>query len=207
LDPVGTYLLQLLPVYGPWVLFALAVLETCFITGLVVPSGMATSFATVLALEGEVGLYPMLVAAGLGGAIGDSVGYWIGRRWGEAFLRGDGRLARTWRARHARMNVFFGRHPVYSVSLGRVISFARTLMPMAAGMSGLRYAPFLAYELVGLAIWLTLYVSVGVLAGESWEGVARWVGGGGALLFALGGLVLWTLWRGRRRMDSRGARP
>lgn len=202
MDPIGAYLLELLPLYGPWLLFALAVLETCFITGLVVPSGMATSFATALALEGEVALTPMLVAAGAGGALGDTIGFWIGRRWGMRALQGESRIARIARVRHARMSDFFGRHPIYSVTVGRLISFARTLMPMAAGMSELRYRSFLFYELIGLVGWVAMYVAIGWLAGESWEVVAQWVGVGGAVAFAVAGVMLWIVWRARR-----GRRP
>jgi membrane protein DedA with SNARE-associated domain len=198
MDPIGAYLLHLLPLYGPWLLFVLAALETCFITGLVVPSGMATSFATALAIEGELSLSPILAAAAAGGAVGDTAGYWIGRRWGVRILDGKSRIARTARARHARMADFFGRHPVYSVSVGRLISFARTLMPMAAGMSGLPYRTFLFYQLFGLAGWLALYAGIGVLAGENWEAVARWVGAGGAALFVVAGIALWFVWRTRR---------
>lgn len=198
MDPIGAYLLELLPIYGPWLLFGLAVLETCFVTGLVVPSGMATSFATALALDGEVALVPMLVAAGAGGALGDTIGFWIGRTWGSRVLEGDSRIARIARVRHARMSDFFGRHPIYSVSVGRLISFARTLMPMAAGMSDLRYRTFLFFELIGLVGWVAIYVAIGWLAGESWEAVAQWVGVGGAVAFAVAGVVLWIVWRSRR---------
>lgn len=198
MDPIGAYLLELLPLYGPWLLFALAVLETCFVTGLVVPSGMATSFATALALEGEVALAPMLVAAGAGGALGDTLGFWIGRTWGSRVLEGDSRIARIARVRHARMSDFFGRHPIYSVTVGRLISFARTLMPMAAGMSELPYRTFLFFELIGLVGWVAMYVAIGWLAGESWEAVAQWVGVGGAVAFAVAGVVLWIVWRARR---------
>lgn len=206
MDPIGTYLLQLLPLYGPWLLFALAVLETCFVTGLVVPSGMATSFATALAIEGGVELGPMLAAAAAGGALGDTAGFWIGRKWGLRLMDGRGRLARVTRSRHARLADFFGRHPVYSVSVGRLISFARTLMPMAAGMSRLKYRTFLFYEAFGLVAWLTLYTGIGMVAGENWEVVARWVGAGGAALFALGGMVLWITWQARRGRALRGGR-
>ena len=63
------WLLAQLPAWGPPFLFALATLETCFVTGLVVPSGVATSLATVLALQGSVELVPMLIAAFAGGAL------------------------------------------------------------------------------------------------------------------------------------------
>ena len=80
MEAIVTTLLDLLPEYGPWLLFVLAVLETCFVTGLVVPSGVATSVATVLALEGHLTLVPVLLAAGAGGAVGDSLGFWVARR-------------------------------------------------------------------------------------------------------------------------------
>lgn len=207
MDPLGAYLLPLLPEYGPWMLFALAVLETCFVTGLVVPSGMATSFATALALEGLVEPVPMLAAATAGGALGDTVGYWIGRGWGLRFLEGQGRLARFTRERHGRLSGFFGRHPVYSVSGGRLVSFARTLMPMAAGMSGLRYRTFLMYEVPGLLGWLAIYVTIGYVGGESWDAVAQWVGVGGAAVFAVTGAFLWVGMRARRRSRRREGAP
>ena len=49
--PTAPALLDLITVHGPWLLFLLAILETSFVTGLVVPSGVATSLATVVALE------------------------------------------------------------------------------------------------------------------------------------------------------------
>jgi len=198
MDPLGAYLLQLLPIYGPWLLFALALLETSFVTGLVVPSGMATSFATALALEGALDPAPMLFAAAAGGALGDTTGFWIGRRWGGRVLSGRGRLSRLARRRHARLSGFFGRQPLYSVTGGRLIAFARTLMPMAAGMSALEYRTFLFYEMFGLVGWLGLYVGIGIVAGESWEVVARWVGVGGAAIFVLVGVVLWMAMRAHR---------
>jgi len=198
MDPIGAYLLHLLPQYGPWVLFVLAFLETSFVTGLVVPSGMATTFATALAVEGDVELGPIVAAAAAGGALGDTAGYWVGKIWGVRILTGRSRLARVARVRHSRLNDFFGRHPVYSVTVGRMIAFARTLMPMAAGMSGISYRAFIFYQFFGLMGWLGLYVGIGLVAGESWEAVARWVGAGGAAVFVVAGLFMWIFWRTRR---------
>lgn len=198
MDPLTRQLLELLPAYGPWLLFVLAILETSFVTGLVVPSGVATSVATVLALQGRLELVPVVAAAIAGGAIGDSLGFWIGRGLGPRFLAGESKLARLAATRHAEASRFFGRHPAYSVTVARLISFVRTLMPMAAGMSGLSYRRYVPFELLGLIGWAILYVSIGALAGESWEAATRLVGIGGAIAFALAGLVLWIVWRRRR---------
>lgn len=205
MDPVTGQLLQHLADYGPWLLFTLAVLETCFVTGLLVPSGLATSVATVLALEGSLALPSVVLAAVAGGALGDTLGYWIGRAAGERVLAGEGRYARLLQARHGEVSRFFGRHPVYSVTAARMVSFVRTVMPMAAGMSGLAYPRYLAYEVVGLLAWAGLYVGIGVLAQESWEAATRVVGMGGAAIFAAAGAFLWITFRRTRRRRRRAA--
>ena len=202
MDPVTAQLLQHLSDYGPWLLFALAVLETCFLTGLVIPSGLAVSVATVLALEESMTLLSVVVAALAGGALGDTVGFWVGRAAGDRVMSGGGRWARLASDRQAEMKRFFGRHPLYSVSLARLVSFVRTLMPFFAGMSRIPFHRFLAYEAVGLVGWVGIYMAIGVLAQASWEGATKVVGLGGAVAFALGGAVLWTLFRRRRRRRS-----
>jgi undecaprenyl-diphosphatase len=184
-------LLELLVAYGPALLFTLAVLETSFVTGLFVPSGVATSLATVLALQGRVELVPMIVAATVGGAVGDSIGFWVGRRAGERALLGDRRWARRIAPGRAALERLYGKHPVYSVTVARLISFVRTMMPMAAGMSGLPYRTYLLYELVGLVGWTAMYVAIGVLARESWGVVTQLVGVGGTAVFAVVGVSIW----------------
>jgi len=202
-DPLTTRLVEMLPVYGPWLLFVLAILETSFVTGLVVPSGLATSVGTILAMEGVLTLPPIVLAALVGGAVGDSLGFWIGRAAGSRVLEGEGRAARLLAPRHAQLSRFFGRHPLYSVTVARLVSFVRTVMPMAAGMSGLAYPRYLVFEAVGLVGWVALYVLIGGLAGESWRVATRIVGVGGAVAFAVAGLALW--WVLRRRGGDQGA--
>jgi membrane protein DedA with SNARE-associated domain len=186
-----TRLVDLLPLYGPWLIFGMVFMETCFITGLVFPSGLATSVATVLALEGGLELMPVVLAAAVGGFLGDSVGFWIGALAEPRLEAGTGRFARRFRLHHDRLSGFFGRHPVFSVTMGRLVSFVRTLMPMAAGMSALSYPRFLLFEIPGLAGYVAIYVAIGFAAGESWELAVQSFGLGGASLFAAVGVGLW----------------
>lgn len=190
-----TTIVELLPVYGPWLLFVLAILETCFVTGLVVPSGLATSAATVLALQGRIDFAPAVVAAVCGAAVGDSTGFWIGRAWGHRVLDTDGRWARALARPHAVVDDLFGKHPVYSVTVARLVSFVRSVMPMAAGMSDLSYRRYLAYDVPGVVAWGAMYVGIGLVARESWRAATRVVGVGGTVAFAVAGLVAWRLWR------------
>ena len=184
-------LLELLVAYGPALLFTLAVLETSFVTGLFVPSGVATSLATVLALQGRVELVPNDRGRYSRRSGGRFHRVRVGRRAGERALLGDGRWARRIAPGRAALERLYGKHPVYSVTVARLISFVRTMMPMAAGMSGLPYRTYLLYELVGLVGWTAMYVAIGVLARESWGVVTQLVGVGGTAVFAVVGVSIW----------------
>ena len=187
-----------LAAHGPWLLFVMAILETCFVTGLVVPSGVATSAATIIALEGGMPLPAVVVAAVSGGFVGDSVGFWIGHAWGERILREDGRWRRMLGPRLDQAEELFGRHPVYSVTVARLISFVRTVMPMAAGMSGLPYRRYLPYEVVGVVGWGAIYVTLGFAGREGWETATRYFGVGGAVAFVVFSLAAYLVIRRRR---------
>ena len=203
MDPLTGQLLEQLEAYGPWLLFALALLETCFLWGLVIPAGVAISVGTVLALAGTLELPQVVAAALAGGAIGDSAGYWLGRATGERILAGQGRWARVVRRRQADLGRFFGRHPAYSVTAARMVAFVRTVMPVAAGMTGIPYRRYLGYELLGLTGCVALYVGIGVVAEESFQLVTQLVGLGGALAFAAAGTMLWAAyWKRHHRRQG-----
>jgi membrane protein DedA with SNARE-associated domain len=203
--PTAPTLLDLVTVQGPWIVLLLAVLETSFVTGLVVPSGVATSIATGLALEQDTSVLAVAVAALAGGAIGDSIGFWIGRRGRERWLGGPGRFARRVREVQARSSVYLKGRPFLSVTIARVISFVRTVMPMAAGMSGMSYLRFLPYELLGLVLWCALYVAMGAGAGQGWVWAIQLFDRWAVLWAALAAGLLWVYLR-RRPMRKRKGR-
>jgi len=188
-----------LTIHGPWLLFVMAILETCFVTGLMVPSGLATSAATIIVLEGDLALAPVVVAAVCGGWVGDTLGFWIGRAWGARVLRQGGRWQALLGGRLQEVEDLFGRHPVYSVTVARLISFVRTVMPMAAGMSGLSYRRYVPYEFVGVVGWAAIYVSIGFAGREGWQAATRMFGVGGAIGFALVGVTAYLVVRRRGR--------
>jgi len=188
---------------GPWVVALLAFLETSFLTGLLVPCGPAVIVATTLALEGVLRLEWVAVAAVSGALLGDSVGFWVGRRGGGRVAEGTGHLGGMARRTESRARRLFRRHPVFAVSGARLLSFVRTLMPPAAGMSQLSYRQFLLYDTLGVAGWATAYILAGVATGEGWNAVSEILGTGGAILFVA--LVLF-LALGFRRQKRRGER-
>lgn len=177
------------------ILFLMAAAETAFVTGLAVPAGIATALAAFLAAEGHLPLLPVAAAATAGAAVGDTVGFWLGRRFGRSLLEGEGRVRTAARRHEPRVSALFGRHPAYAVSLARTVSFVRTLMPWAAGMSRMTYPRYLAYDALGVAGWAATYLIAGTLAGRSWRWVSGALGTGWAALFLVAGAGAWLVSR------------
>ena len=195
--PTPPALLDLITVHGPWLLFLLAILETFFVTGLAVPSGVATSLATAVALERGASLVPVALAATAGGAIGDSLGFWIGRVGRVHWEDGSTRSAMHVRRIRSKASRWFGRHPFLSVTVARLISFVRTVMPMAAGMSDLAYRRYLVYDVPGVVVWCALYMIAGSAAGGGWSWATDAFGLVGALVLLA--LLTGLVWLARRR--------
>lgn len=151
--------------------------------------------AVAIADQTGAAIAPIALATVGGGFVGDMTGYAIGRRAGERLREGRGWAARTLRQYERTAGRMLGGHPVYAVTIARVVSFVRTIMPLNAGMSRIPFGRFVALEIPGLLIWAALYLSIGILAGRSWALVSSLVGTGWLLLFLAVGGVYW--WRSR----------
>ncbi|MGH3328837.1 MAG: DedA family protein, partial [Streptomycetales bacterium] len=75
---------------SPWAYVVVALLaagESAAFVGLVAPGETAMLLGGVLASEGHVRLPVMMACAALGAVVGDSIGYQIGRAFGDPLKR------------------------------------------------------------------------------------------------------------------------
>jgi membrane protein DedA with SNARE-associated domain len=195
---------------GPWayvVLALLAAAESAVFVGVVVPGETAMLLGGFLAFRGRISLEAMMAAGALGAVVGDSVGYQIGRRFGQPLERSRlGRKVgeRRWASAEAYLRAKGGR----AVFLGRFVGVLRALIPALAGMSRMPYRTFLLWNLAGGVIWASGFVLLGYLAGSSWRQVESIVGRASLLLLAVvmlvGLVVLAARWVARhpRRLHA-----
>ncbi len=178
-------------VYGPLLVGAMAMFETALVIGLILPAEPTIIVATAFALEGHFSFAAVVVAALVGAALGDSCGFMLGRYGGRRFMRSKGRLARSARRHQDRTSALFERHGVLSITLARLIPFARTLMPLAAGSSRLSYRRFLVFDLLGVAAWGLVGLGFAYGAARGWQVGVDYLGmGWAALLAALAAVAL-----------------
>jgi hypothetical protein len=130
---------------------------------------------------------------------GDTVGYALGRRYGEEVVRR--KLHKRWTRAHGWLSKRGGA----AIFLGRFLPFLRSVLPTAAGAMGLRSRRFLSWDLPAAAVWGAGSVLLGYFAARDFERLLRIADRFG---IALGAIALaaaaWILWRkNRARRPSR----
>ena len=150
--------------------------EAAVLLGFVIPGETAALIGGVLASLHHVDLVLMVAVIVVCAIVGDSVGYEVGKWLGPWLvehrpLRGHPGVRRG--------QDLLARRGGPAVFLGRWLALARALVPGLAGMSGMRYRTFLAYNAAGGTVWGITFVLIGYAAGTSVRGGGE--DGGGVL--------------------------
>jgi membrane-associated protein len=163
--------------------------EAALFIGFFLPGETAVLVAGVVASQGHVNIGVVCVLVVAAAIIGDSVGYFIGHRYGEGLMK----LPVLRRRRAALDRALEGlrrRGPIY-VFIGRFTAFLRAVMPGLAGMSKMNYRRFLIANALGGLIWGIAFSLLGYFAGTALtkiEKYASWVG-----LAVLAAMVLFVV--------------
>lgn len=159
----------ILGLHGPLVyavIAALVFLEAAAFIGLVVPGETALLLGGALAAQGGVSVWLLFALTAVGAVLGDSMGYWMGRRFGPRLERSRaGRWvgAERWR----RADDLVARRGPGAVALGRWVGILRALVPPAAGMARMPYRRFLLANVLGGVGWVAGVLGLGFGAGGS----------------------------------------
>lgn len=156
-------ILDLVATYGYIVVLLVVMAESA---GAPLPGETSLLLAGALAGVGELWLPGVILAAATGAILGDTAGYWIGRRYGVPLLRKHGRLFRFDEVKLARAEAFFARHGDKTVFLGRFVPIGRIFSAVLAGVSHMRYRRFLIWNATGGIVWATLMGTLGYLFGR-----------------------------------------
>jgi membrane protein DedA with SNARE-associated domain len=201
---------DLLNTWGYGVVFAAMVLESA---GLPLPGETVTLLGGYAAGSGHLNLAGVIAAASSGAMVGDSIGYWVGRRAGWPVMLRVGRWLRQSPEQMETLRSQFLNHAGKSVLLGRFVAVLRVLAGPMAGAVGMPYGRFLLCNCTGALLWATTMVSLAWLGGR-WIPFQRMVEG--VLEFGIGALVLVALivavpkllsWWESRLLDRSGPKP
>jgi len=191
------------------IVFLVPALEASAFLGFVFPGEIAVLLGGVLAYDGRVPLPAVIVAAVAGAVVGDTIGYFVGRRWGHRILRSAGRRVPFLRHRideHLESaQAYLRRRGGAAVFFGRFTAALRVMVPGLAGMAEIAYGRFALYNAAGGLIWGTGFVLLGYFAGAAWHRVAADASRAGLVLLVLVlvGLVVGRVLRNVREHGER----
>ena len=102
----------------------------------------------------------LLVAA----ILGDTVNYWIGRRFGGWMIRKFPRIVKP--AHIERTNAFFVRYGGKTIIIARFVPIVRTFAPFVAGTGEMNYRRFMYFNVIGAFLWVGLILPAGWFFGN-----------------------------------------
>jgi membrane-associated protein len=175
--------------------------ERSILIGLFVPGDVILALGGVYAGRGDLAV-GAVIAIGIVAAIcGESIGYWLGRRYGKSLLTRTPVLRRL-EGRLDGAQVYFRRHGGWTVALGRYATAAGAFIPFVAGMGRMDYRRFLLFDIPAIIVWATGITLVGYFFGENLDVIDRVLSRFGLIM--LGVLVVgiggYVLYQRRRRM-------
>ncbi|WP_374439278.1 bifunctional DedA family/phosphatase PAP2 family protein [Pseudomonas panipatensis] len=147
------------------ILFLVAFFECAAVIGLVLPGVVMLFAIAVLAGGGALGLGQTLLLAFLGGLLGDTLSYWLGRRFHRDIRRLP--LLRHHPEWLAGAEGFVSRYGVAGLLLGRFIGALRPFLPLVAGMLDMPFGRFLAVSVLAAGGWSVAYLLPGWATGAA----------------------------------------
>jgi membrane protein DedA with SNARE-associated domain len=190
--------------FGYAVVAAGVFLESALLLGLIVPGDVILALGGAYAANGTLSM-PVVLAFAIGfGWLGQTAGYVLGRRYGEALLRRAPLLSR-FADRFDRARDALRRNGGKAIVLGRFATGLGSTLPFAAGTSGIEPRTFFAFALPTVAVWASLIVSIGYVAGDNLGTIDRILHAVGWVGLGLVVLVLTGWWLVRRRRGGRTA--
>jgi membrane-associated protein len=166
-------LVKLIETIGYVGLFLIVFTESGLFFGFFLPGDSLLLTAGLLASQGKLELPLLLVALPIAAILGDSVGYWFGKKTGpRIFSRDNSLLFRRKNLQAAR--AFYDRHGGKTIVLARFMPFIRTFVPIVAGAVEMEYARFLLFNVAGGVLWGVGVTVAGYYLGQSIQGIDRY---------------------------------
>lgn len=138
--------------------------ETGLAFGFFLPGDSLLVVAGLFAAAGKLNLWIMLITLFIAAVVGDTVGYYSGRKVGPAiFSRPKSRFFNPNHLKKA--NAFYEKHGGKTIIIARFVPIVRTFAPIVAGAAQMSYRDFAIYNIVGGFLWISSMLFAGYFLG------------------------------------------
>jgi membrane-associated protein len=187
---------------GYLIITAAVLMERSIFVGLIIPGDVILALGGVYASRDQMSLAAVITIGILAAIAGESIGYWLGRRYGMRLVR---RLPLVQRLEGIldRSRDYFRRHGGKTVAIGRYATAAGAFIPFTAGIAHMPYRRFLLFDVPAIVVWAVGISVFGYVFGRNLAFVDRVISRFGYVVLGLVvvfflGRFLWTRRRGRQ---------
>lgn len=168
------YILQAGMIASYVLIFAIIFAESGLFFGFFLPGDSLLFTLGILASQGSLNIWLIILLGCLAAISGDSVGYTFGRRVGPTlFKKEDSLLFRKEYLEKARR--FYAEHGKITIILARYTPFVRTFAPIVAGIGKMPYSTFLIYNVVGGISWIMIITLLGYFLGNTVPNIEKYI--------------------------------
>jgi len=179
------------------ILFGIVFCETGLVVTPFLPGDSLLFTAGALAALGSLDVWVLFLTLALAAILGDSANYWIGKKIGPRAFDGS---IRFFKQDHLRKTeAFYEKHGKKTIILARFVPIIRTFAPFVAGVGSMNYGVFLAYNVIGGALWVAICVFSGYFFGNIAAVKKNFSLVILAIIFVSTLPILWEAWKARRR--------
>ena len=131
------------------------------------PGETALVLAAVLASQGKLEIWLVILIGIASAIVGDNAGYLLGRHFGRDVLEAPGPFQKRRIQVITTGDLFFERHGPKAVFLARWIALVRFAAAWLAGINGMRFRQFFFWNALGGITWGITYGLVGYFLGTA----------------------------------------
>jgi len=155
----------LVRVGGLTAMTAIVFAETGLMVGFFLPGDSLLVTAGVFAAAGQLNIWTLNALLVVAAIAGDTVGYWFGRRVGQALFKRPKSLLFN-PAHLRRAHDFYEKHGGKTIIIARFMPIVRTFAPIVAGMGEMNYRRFLSFNVFGGLLWVVSMTGIGYFLGK-----------------------------------------
>ena len=164
------------------------------------PGETALVLAAVLASQGKLNIWLVILIGAASAITGDNLGYLMGRHFGREVLTSRG----PFHERRAKLvaigDRYFAKHGAKTVFIGRWLALIRFVTAWLAGINGMPRRVFFAWNAISGILWALTYGLAGYYGGNAVAHVLERVGIVAAVVLVALFVVVagYAKWRERR---------
>ena len=167
-------IISIIQTVGYFGVFAIIFAESGLFFGFFLPGDSLLFTAGLLASQGLLNIYFLMPLLFTAAVLGDSAGYWLGRKLGPMIFKKEDSF--FFHKRHIeRTRVFYAKYGAKTIIISRFVPIVRTFAPILAGVGNMEYKTFITYNIFGGAFWAIGISGLGFFLGNAIPGIEKYL--------------------------------